>query len=223
MLKTILIFTLTFFMTIPTAHSTQLTIPLQKNSGWEILQYSKIKPNKIEFTEEGIVIQVNGSASPLIFPLKEPLNIEEISFSLKIDGDIKLVGKTQGEKVTDDFVFRLGLVYEGDKTLNFLQRKLAANWIQRLFNLAPKGTGVQNIQFYNVYSDDRLKGKKRQHPLSELIEENFVFKKPENGELSASFKPNQQAKVLALWISSDGDDSGSQFQVSIKEIVITSR
>ena len=121
----------------------------------------------MSFDNSGVTVEVAQSASPLIHPLPGPLNVSEISVSAQIVGDIQLAGRKQGEEDTDDFVFRLGLVHEGEQTLNFLQRSIAADWIKKLYNLAPEGTGISNISFYNVYSDDRLANQVREHPLTD--------------------------------------------------------
>ena len=195
-----------------------LSIPLSLETGWEVLRYSRIKQNRVRFDNEGLTIEVDNSAGPVIYPLDEASRIQAVSFSLEISGDINLGNMIQGDKGADDFVFRLGLVYEGDQTLNFLQRRFSAPWVQRLFHLAPKGTGVDLIEFYNVYSDSRLAGKSRSHPLSDLLHESFIFAQPRDGKLTRRLDLNKSTRVLALWISVDGDDTGSRFTTRITDL-----
>ena len=115
-------------------------------------------------------------------------------------------------------------MFEGDQTLGFFQRSFAAKWIKTLFDLAPEGTGVDRIEFYNVYSDADLAGGARVHPLSELINEQFVVAAPEISTTPSAIKlriePGSGKKVLALWISSDGDDTGSSYRVRIENITL---
>lgn len=198
-------------------------IPLHQASGWQLLTYNNIRPNQVSFSEQGIEVQVNHSASPLIYPLPAALVPEDISVSLQINGDLNLGNARQGAAGSDDFVFRLGLVRPGTKRLNFFQRAVAADWIRRLYELAPETTGIENIEFYTVYSDHRLANSHREHPLSDLVIEHFVAEKPDNGLLTLNIKPEFDGPVLALWISIDGDDTRSSYQVLVKELVISTR
>lgn len=195
------------------------SVPLTSGNNWEVLRYSRIPANQVDFSKDGLKITVDKSAGPLVYPLK-PRLVQEVSFEIEIYGNINLNGQAQGSKGVDDFLFRLGLVYEGEHTLNFLQRRFAADWILRLFELASEETGVGRIQFYNVYSDSTLANTQRMHPQSKLIGESFIFPAPTNGKLSARIKTNSDAKVLALWISVDGDDTKSTFTVHLKEVLL---
>ncbi len=202
--------------------STTVPIPLDRADGWQVLEYSGIPSHEIDFTPDGMTIAVRQSASPVIFPIK-PQIITTLKVSAEISGELQLKPFRQGDKGNDDFLFRVGLVYEGEHTLNFIQRSFAANWIRVLFDLAPKGTGVERIQFYNAYSDPLLTDTVRVHPLSKLMSEHFITYVPEaigNEFRTIQFEvqPETDRRVLALWISSDGDDTKSSFRVKIREI-----
>lgn len=201
------------------ADSGRFKVPLTTQGNWQILQYSSIPANAVKFCEQGLLIRVDASASPLIYPLS-PRQVNTVTFSIEIEGDLNLGRVPQGSKRGDDFLFRLGLVYEGDRTAGFFERHFAADWVTTLFDLAPENTGIDKIDFYNVYSDPRLANKHREHPLSDLVHENFRFAAPEDGKLSGKIHTHNNERVLALWISSDGDDTDSQYQVRIKEIIL---
>ncbi len=188
---------------------------------WQVLSYSGITPNQFQFEKSHLKLKIDKSASPLIYPLKKPINVKELSFKGRVQGQLNLKEK-QGEKGSDDFLLRVGLVYEGEQTLNWFQKKIAASWIIKLFELAPSGTGVSHIQFYNIYSDDRLNGVSRTHPLSELIKESMVAKVDNQQEFEVKINIEQKRKVLAIWISSDGDDTNSQFEVLINSLSLQS-
>ena len=201
----------------------QYRVPLQQGDGWEELTYNRINANRVSFSERGLRVAVNQSASPLIYAFAEPVLPAEVSVALDIEGDIQLNGQTQGDKGADDFVFRLGLVTEGDRRLNFMQRAVAADWIKKLHSMAPDNSGIDQIQFYNVYSDNRLAGQNRIHPLSDLMVEHFISARPADGKLQMAFQPDINSRVLALWISIDGDDTKSAYEVLIRELVIKTR
>ena len=113
---------------------------------------------------------------------------------------------------------------KGTQTLNFAKKLVAPSWVKTLFSLAPKGTGVDHIYFYNAVQQAELKGKERNHPLSELIKENFKWqlKFDDNGIAKFDFSTEVEnpKTTLALWISIDGDDTGSQFETLISDIKI---
>ena len=188
-----------------------------KESNFNVLSYSSIKPNEFSFNNENLEIKVDSSASPLIYPLKSSKNYSKMIFSARFDDKVKVSGP-QGDKGHDDFSLRVGVVYEGDRTLNFFQRAVAAKWITTLFELAPEGTGVSQINFFNTYVDKRLASKSRVHPLSDLLVENFVGDLSTSNEVSVSVDLDRSKKILALWISSDGDDTQSKYIVEINQI-----
>lgn len=190
-------------------------VPLDK-SAWQVLQYGKIRPNQVSFENKRMKIIVQGSAGPLIYPLPQKSEIKELMFDIKLDGMLKLQNAKQGEKGNDDFFFRIGLVYAGDKKLNFIQRLASPDWVKTLFELAEEETGISNITFYNVYSDTRLANQRRTHPYSDLLIENFSIEAIPH--IVTSIPLNKKQKVLAFWISSDGDDTGSNFQVTVNKI-----
>ena len=187
---------------------------------WEILEYSGIKPNKVDFKNQSLTIGVNQSAGPLVYRLKKPQVIKEIVIDAELLGALKLKKSQQGAKGNDDFSLRIGLVYQGKKRLGFIQRQIAANWIKKLFSLAPKNIGISHVEFFSVYQDKRLAKAKRTHPLSELLVENFVIERPKNGKLKTTIKVPSNKTTLALWISSDGDDTKSAFTVKLNKLTV---
>ena len=194
--------------------------PLGKPERWEFLSFREIPANDVSFVDGAMVIDVNQSSSPLIYPLDQPVNIDKITLNLEVDGELNLAEQQQGEKGADDFVFRLGVVYAGDRQLTGFQKVMAPEWVKRLFQLAPDASGVDRIHFFNVYSDDRLAGEERIHPLSELITEQFSVRRSSK-PLSLNLKPRDDKKIVALWISSDGDDTDSSFRVTLKDLTLS--
>lgn len=197
-----------------------LSIPLSTSTNWEVLTFRNIPSNKVEFTKLGLNISVDKSASPLIYklPKSEPIFQIEVEGRI-VSGSLKLANpKEQGIKANDDFVLRLGLVAEGTKKLNWVQRTAAPAWIKRLHEVAPKGKGIDAIYFYEVSQDPSLIGNKRTHPLSDLMKEEVVATVGSDGKFQFTKTLDAPLPVLGLWISSDGDDSKSTYQVLITSI-----
>lgn len=202
--------------------SAAFVVPLKSADSWQNLSFSKIPSNQVEFSDSGIKVEVKKSASPLIYPLNQPKSIKGLKVKGKVSHLIAFKDPLkQGEKGLDDCVLRIGLVIPGDKKLNWATRMVAADWVKKLYSLAPKGSGIDHIYFLNLVQSEELKGKERTHPLSELIKEKneWVIQGAGEFELSADFL--KAKNVAALWISIDGDDTGSQYQVDLSNIELS--
>jgi len=155
---------------------------------------------------------------PLIYVLAEGLRVSSIRVKGRVEGALRLPAVRQGEEKYDDYVFRIGLVEPGKRTLNFVQRQLAAAWVRKLFELAPKGSGISGIHFFNVGAERAHIGRQRQHPLSELITETVVTVPRADGRFDFMHSLDRPLDTIAVWLSSDGDDTGSRFTVLVEEI-----
>ncbi len=187
---------------------------------WEVLAYRNIPANRVSFAAGSMEIAVDGSAGAIILPLRAPGRFSRLRVEATIDGEVNLDGVAQGEKGGDDFRLRVGLVYAGKKTLNFFQRTVAPAWIRRLHSLAPEGAGISRVEFFNTWQDDGLAGNIRDHPASEIWRENFVLDADVDGRVNQALDIPVDADVVAIWISSDGDDTGSSFRVTIESLAL---
>lgn len=196
-------------------------IPLRLDSGqWQVLQYNAIPANRVTQLTNGLEIRVHASASPLIYVFDQPRTIRQISVSGNM-GELPDIppGVHQGDKGADDFPLRLGLVLSGDKTLNFAQRLIAARWVRTLFDLAPAQSGIDRIDFLNLANPGPLAWRKREHPDGGgLYTETIVSQISSNQPYYLDYTLASPEKVLALWISSDGDDTRSTYTLTINDI-----
>lgn len=211
---------LIFLLGLVKANGKSLDVVFQKEK-WEVLKYSSLEANKVSFGNGKLKISIKNSASPLIYPLVKTFNPKTIFLKGKIKGQLNLKKeKTQGDKGNDDFRVRVGLVYLGDQTLNFFQRQVAPSWVLRLFKLAPKNAGVDHIAFFNSYQDQKLEGKDREHYASELLKERFILKIKSDGTFEQRIKIQDPKETAAIWLSSDGDDTNSSFDVEFEKITL---
>jgi len=200
-----------------------LTVPLDEPSSWQALKYSRLPPHRVRFSSAGLEMAVDGSAMPLIYPLAERLRVSTVRVKGRVEGTLRVPPGRQGEEKYDDYVFRIGLVEPGERTLNFVQRQLAAAWVRKLFELAPKGTGISKIHFFNVGADKAHIGRQRQHPLSDLIVEKVVAVARPDGRFDFAHALDRPLDTIAVWLSSDGDDTGSKFTVLVEQIELQGR
>lgn len=194
-------------------------IPITDPSGWVIETYSKIPANKSTFTTEGLKVNVNKSASPLIYKFQEPREIK----SFKVEGYLSALYpdfEKQGSASHDDFPLRIGFVLPGTKKLSALEKWMAAGWVVRLFSLVPKDMGLDKIVFYNMTQNKTLMGTQRIHPLSEYIQEKFSFLNIQAGDFKWEQNLETPVTAAALWISIDGDDTKSAFELQIKNLTL---
>ena len=193
-------------------------VPLQEHGRWQVLQFSSLPPHQIRFSPAGLQILVDKSAMPLIYPLPAQVRVAAVRVRGRIEGKLELPAQRQGEKGFDDYAFRIGLVEPGERTLGFVQRPFAAAWVRKLFDLAPRGGGISRIRFYNVGSDAAQVGRRRQHPASELLLEEVVAVPRPDGRFDFEHRLDPPLSTLALWLSTDGDDTGSRFTVWVERI-----
>ena len=193
-------------------------VPLQQMNDWQLLRYSAIAPNQISFAHEGMTVKVMGSASPIIYPLNEARLVRRIEVTGTLYELLTLDAEKQGLKDNDDFSLKIGLVVAGDKTLNGWQKLFTADWVRRLFALAPEGGGIDSIYFLNAVQASSRLGQQRQHPLSDLFYENNVWLLDKPGDFAMTHTLNKPRKVIAIWLSIDGDDSRSNYSTLIKSL-----
>lgn len=195
-----------------------ISVPLGEQTNWQVLQYSRIPPHKVQFTKAGLAMQVERSAMPLVHPLGKPFATKRVRVKGRVEGTLNIPPGRQGEEGYDDYVFRLGLVEPGKRTLGSVQRRFVADWVKKLYELAPPGSGISGIHFFNVAAEKNHLGKKRQHPLSDLIREEVVALPRADGRFDFEHVLAQPLQTIAVWLSSDGDDTKSTFTVRVEAI-----
>ncbi len=197
-----------------------VAIPLKDRGSWELLKFSSLPENKTTFSELGMSISVDKSASPIIYPLKKKSKVTALKVSGILRGRVNLHSKKQGTEGADDYELSIGLVLAGKKTLGTFQKMVAAKWIKKLYSLAPEGQGIDNILFLNATQKEFASTKERQHPLSELILKKDIWHLKKEGEFNFIHKFKKPKEVLAVWLSIDGDDTKSKFEILIKDIAV---
>ncbi len=197
--------------------TTSINVPLVAQH-WHILKYNRLPPHVVRFVGNKMHIFVRKSASPIIYHLTLQ-NIISISITGNIDRLVNITPPiNQGEKNWDDFNLRLGLVLLGNKTLNWLERQIAPQWIKYMYDLAPKNQGINYIHFLNAVISPQLLNKSRTHPLSTYIKEHYTWLMDKTGAFSYSYHFAVPKQTVGLWLSVDGDDTQSHFDLSIHNI-----
>lgn len=195
-----------------------LVIPVQSQDKWEIDKYSGIPPNHVTFGPQGMNIDVKASAGPMIYPLPPKTKI----LGFKIIGTFHALPKfsdvkKQGEKGFDDYPLRVGLLVPGEQRLSGVRKLFAAEWVKKLFAKVPEGMGLDHVHFFNISQDPTQKGVKRVHPGSDLIHEEVIDSVEKPGPFQYEYTLTQPLEALGTWLSVDGDDTKSEYQVTISQ------
>lgn len=199
------------------ARAEALLVPVTARDAWQVLEFRRISPNSVAFSSEGARIRVDASASPLIFPLPKPVTVSRVRARVVVAGGLK--GEGAAGVWDEDSQFRLGLVVSGEKRLDGFSKALAPAWVKKLFSLAPDGGGVSRIVFLMLGRPPAKVGERRIHPSSELLEERIAWladAQPGSRVLEAALEPMDE--VVALWLSVDGDDTGSKYEVLVESL-----
>ena len=208
-----------FVLSLLSANAVAIDVPVYDLKPWTVLSFNKIKPNQVSVVDGALHIVVRGSASPLIYKFDEPTFISGITVVASWDGELRIpAGATEGDENADDYVLKFGIVEAGNRKLNWFQRGVAADWIKQLFQLAPKNSGVNRINFLSTTQQQELLGTSRTHPLSDLLYETRVLYLDTPGRFEMTHEFSEPVKSLGLWISVDGDNTGSDFDLQLESI-----
>lgn len=191
--------------------------PLGAADAWEVLAFRNTPPNRVEFGDGRMTIAVDRSAGPVVLPLDGPTRVDHVRVEGRVTGTVQTTADRQGAEGADDFALRVGLVEAGARRPGFFERRFAPGWVRRLFALAPPDGGIGRIRFSNLGLDRSQIGWARTHPLSDLLVEEVVAAPDADGRFSFTAHPGD-VPILAVWLSADGDDTGSTFTVRIDRL-----
>ena len=198
-----------------------LVIPLTSGANWQVLKYRGIPPHEVRFEANGLRIDVNASAAPIVHRLDQVVRVRSVWAKGRIDGELRTTAARQGQQGADDYVLRVGLVEVGERTPTWLERRLAPAWVRRLFELAPAGSGIGGIRFFNVGIAAEQLGRSRRHPASDLIHEEVVAIPDGSGSFVVDVRLQRPIPTAAVWISADGDDTRSRFRLTLERLELT--
>ena len=197
------------------AWATDISLDLAK---WNKVKYEKIKENTVIQTENGLKVSVNNSSSALVYKFDKPTSVKEVYIKAELNGKINYGQKIPGSEKADDFPLRLGFILKGKNKLNFFQKAIAPNWLAELNEISSSAGGLDKIYSLVFYSE-KPDFEKREHPLSpyffEEVGGRFI-----NSKLKGKYSFSTEKEIIGLWLSSDGDDTHSSYEVIIVNIII---
>lgn len=212
---------LVLYLLLCSAAVAAIDVPVNELEPWTVLSFNGIAPNVVAVVDDALEIKVRSSASPLVYPLDEPARVNGVTVIASWSGELNIPeDANEGGKGADDFVLKFGIVESGDRRLNWFQRRIAADWIKELFRLAPEDSGISRINFLSTTQRRDQVGVSRTHPLSDLLHEKRVLYLQQAGPFVMEHVFDEPVETLALWLSVDGDDTGSDFELRIERITL---
>lgn len=191
------------------------TLPLRA-SGWVSLPFEAIPSNRVQFLDDGVSIQVDSSAGVLVHRFETSIEV----ISLRAKGVVRGQKAKEVTDFDDDSVFRFGVIALGEQRLSFFRKLVAAEWVRRLFEMAPSGKGLDRVYFYGLSDRPELVGKSRVHPKSDLLSEEIVAVVGDEGKIDFSWKLKRPLSSVGIWIGVDGDQTKSKFETHITELAV---
>ncbi|MAS95174.1 MAG: hypothetical protein CMO55_18410 [Verrucomicrobiales bacterium] len=190
-----------------------VSLALSAGSGWETLQFDGVQENQVRFTGSQITVSVNDSASPIIYPFSNTRTVTEILVSGSVSGELKA-------GTWDDSLLRVGVIETGTRKLTPLERISAPDWVKQLSSRM--SGGVERIHCFLLMPEKERIGEIRTNPDMKLFRETITSAPNADGSFTMQIELSHPVESPGLWILSDGDDTSSQFTISINQIELKS-
>lgn len=197
-----------------------LALPLASPLDWIEWGYRGLARHEVTRSAAGLRVSVNHSAGAIAYRLQAPVTVTGLSATGRLEGRLAVTGPLQGQPGHDDYALRVGLVTKGDRRLGFFQRRLAPAWVRTLHDMAPAGSGISDVQFFNLGVEGATLNRQRRHPLHELLRETVVAVPCSDGTFSFTVALNTPVEVLGIWIGTDGDDTRSTFTLLLTSLTL---
>ncbi|MFC1781148.1 hypothetical protein ACFLZ8_02665 [Planctomycetota bacterium] len=193
--------------------------------GWKVIQFQSKPPNKIVSDKEGLHIGVECSVSLLAYYPNKPVKVNGVLLHGSVTGLPKIQeNRLQGDKKSDDFAIRIGLVISGTKKLGKIEKLFASEFVKRICELTPNSEGIDHVLFLNLANYPPPKWQNRIHPIGKgLIRERVACVSNEPGDFTLKIEFEEPYTVLALCIISDGDHTKSKYKVTVRNIQLNPR
>ncbi|MEM1440914.1 MAG: hypothetical protein AAGF67_01130 [Verrucomicrobiota bacterium] len=188
---------------------------------WKELNFREIDPNKTTYGPGKLRVEVNGSASPLIHLFSERKNVSSLRITGRVAGNWKFATGDDWANSPDDALLRIGLIENGTRRLNPLEKLAAPEWITEIEE-ATRSTadGVGTIRCFHLMPNENWVGQTRTNPNAKLFHETVAATPAEDGSFAIEVELDSPLESVGLWLLADGDDSGVAFIVEIDSLEV---
>jgi len=193
-------------------------IPLNAPAGWNQMAFRDIRPNEVRFTDNGLVIEVKGSGSPLIYKLPPGTLVTIVEWSGYVSSMPKPVASAEEEYERDDYALRIGLIVEGTDGPGWVERMFAPRWLLDALRQIGERP-FSHVEFLALAQRIPV-GERRQSPGSKYVSQEVVGQLAIAGGFQISHDMRATLPVSGIWVHADGDNSESRFLVTLKNLKI---
>ena len=185
---------------------------------YQHVTFKEIPATVYEKSSEGLKISVKKSSSFLFRAFENPVDISQVECSWRMTVTKPIPenpAASRKQKSGDDFPLRIGLMLSGRApTIPFF----ASAWIKA-------------VEKYSKHPSDQLlyltagapfpAGTSWMSPFSNSIENiTFTDVASTDGWIKSSYLTTKPRKIVGIWIMSDGDNSGAEFTIDLRELTL---
>ncbi len=202
------------FAFISGALAQELKLPLVGDS-FEHIQFGKIQPNRYQFENGVLRIEVDDSASFLMRAFEQPIQLAAVRFQWRNKGELRVRDAAhESRRDGDDALFKLGLLLPSEAAW---PNPFVPKWLKRVQNLLTLPS--ENMLNLVVGARHRA-GERWSGPYSSRVQMFAVASQPrEDGWRQAQHIFQQPLQVIAVWLMADGDNTASRFSTEVRNIV----
>lgn len=165
--------------------------------------------------EDVLQVLSKSSSGAQVYYFNEPKRLIEVH----AQGRVKKTAPMNKE--VDDAYLRWGVVYAGERRLNWLERRFASDWIVDLDAIAKKiGNGFGFLDL-GVYKGMACEPGTKLQERSDYVFERCAGMPGEKNKFEIRHTLSKEYPVLGLWLSSDADDSVGEFELYLTHLGYT--
>lgn len=185
-------------------------------SGLQHIEFGRIPANEISISDGAVTLNVMKSASFLMQGFDQVMPVKQIDMSWRSEGGPALRDAGQEkQKAGDDAVVKLGLLLRAEKERfnPFLPR-----WMKQV----REGLSYPSEMMIYLVADSRHDaGQRWANPYNERITMvSMLDVQTGDGWYQSSIEFDEPVDVVAIWLMSDGDNTGSSFVTTVREIIL---
>ncbi len=194
--------------------SVALPLPVKESSPqWKIYRYDDLPPNHFEFGPQGLRVGVDKSVSPLVYVFPQRTTVK--GFRLEADFRGLPIRADSKRDDYDDKALRVGVIVPGRLKPTFLERMIMPKWTNDLIQ-SVSAEGLEKIYYFSLATANTKNLSRVVY--SRFHEEKVVDVLAAPGPYDKTIDFGRSFEAAAVWLSIDGDDTKSSYEVLIKRL-----
>ena len=180
------------------------------------IEFGRIPANKITITDSTVTFNVMKSASFLMQGFDKVMPVKQVDLSWKSEGRPALRDTDQEkQKAGDDAVVKLGLLLRAEKE-RF--NPFLPAWMKQV----REGLSYPSEMMIYLVADSRHDAGQRwaNHYNERITMISMLDVQNMDGWYQSSIEFDEPVEVVAIWLMSDGDNTGSSFVTTVREVIL---